>query len=312
MNIDRELTARVFDIEQFGLEDGPGIRMVVFFKGCSLRCRWCHNPESQHMECEMMFSQDRCLQCGACKDVCPSSAIQFDQESTLRVYLPEKCSMCCRCMKVCPQNAIDCVGYDIPLSSLVNKIIRAGPFHRRSGGGVTLSGGEPLLQVNLCKEFLRSCHEEGIHVAIDTSGHVGWAEIKNVLADTDLFLYDIKHLDSKKHQEWTGKSNQLILGNLERLVSAKANRTFSIIIRIPVVPGFNDTPIEINDILSFVKDLGRIDKVEVLPFHFYGKIKYQKLRRPYPMENYRPPEKDFLQKIKKMGEEKRLDISICG
>ena len=304
------LTARIFDIERFGLVDGPGIRTVIFFKGCPLRCQWCHNPESQSNQFEIMFSEDRCVRCGACKDVCPNGAIDYDTESKSRVYRSEKCTFCGRCAEACPRKAIELIGYDSQLNLLINEIVRGSPFYRRSKGGVTLSGGEPLLQPNLCRELLRLCRAEGIHTALDTSGYASWSDLCEVLPYTDLFLYDIKHMDDQKHKEGTGVSNALILDNLKKLVSVQDNGMFEIRIRIPVIPGFNANRNEIKDILVFVKSLGRIRDIEILPFHSYGISKYKKLKKECRFENTQGPAKDLLEEIKEIGQKEGLAIFL--
>lgn len=310
MNRSRGLTGRIFDIERFGLVDGPGIRTVVFFKGCPLRCQWCHNPESQSISFEIMFSEERCVRCGACKEACPNDAIHFDAELNSRGYLREKCALCGRCIEVCQTKALERVGYEVEIDSLMKEVLGGMPFYRRSGGGVTLSGGEPLLQVDFCKELLKACHEEGIHTSLDTSGYVGWEDLCQTLDNTGLFLYDIKHMDEKKHREGTGVSNAVILENLKKLVSARHHYSFEITIRIPVIPGFNANRGEIEEILLFVKDLRQIENVEILPFHHYGKMKYKKLGRDYLREKDKALPREFLEEMVSKGRREGLNVFL--
>ena len=306
-----ERQGRIFDIERFGVVDGPGIRTVIFIKGCPLKCQWCHNPESQSMEKEIIFSEELCIKCMECEKVCKDRAIVFKKTNskTIREYIAKKCTLCRKCIEVCPKKAIEIVGYDISAKLLVKEIIKNSAFFRRSGGGVTLSGGEPLAQLKFCKSVLRLCREEGIHTAIDTSGYRKWENISEILPLTDLFLYDVKHINNKKHQEHTGISNYLILDNLKKLVVAKKNIPFEIVVRIPVIPGFNATKGELFDILSFIKELKAIDSVEILPFHKYGASKYKKLFRMWEttggVDKVSP---ELLKEIEKEG--KRIGLKL--
>ena len=301
---------RIFNIERQGLVDGPGIRTVVFFKGCPLKCRWCHNPESQSARDEIMHTESHCSGCGTCVNICPHKAISIDPDSNKRLYRHEVCERCGTCVDVCPSRALEMVGQDIETETLVKEIVKASVFHRRSGGGVTLSGGEPLLQPDFCKALLTECRKEGIHTALDTCGHASWNIISDMLPMVDLFLYDVKHIDEQKHRDGTGVSNALILGNLEKLASHCRGGYSEITVRIPVVPGFNATLGEFKSILDYLKQLRTVRQLEILPFHHYGASKYIKLQKGYKVESLPPCDPEFLRKCVEMAEDKGFMVTL--
>lgn len=284
----------IFNIEYNGQVDGPGIRTVVFFKGCPLRCDWCHNPESQSDQNEILYNADDCLMCGTCAQACPQSAVTFASLENARIYAREKCKSCGICVQNCPVGAIEVAGYEIEVKSLVDEISKGVVFFRRSGGGVTVSGGEPLVQPEFCRELLAACRDEGIHTALDTCGFAKWQLILHVLPFVDLILYDVKHVNDQKHLAGTGVSNRLILNNLVNLAAECRDGFPEIVVRIPVVPGFNATLDEIGEILDFLKKIDTIRQVEILPFHRYGKSKYRKLQRNYLMDPYPILSEEFL------------------
>ncbi len=247
--------AIIFDIEKNSFVDGPGIRTTVFFKGCNLKCAWCHNPESQSFEPQMMFYRDKCTGCGKCKSVCAS---------------PEHCTLCGKCTLYCPAEARKVCGKEYTVDEVFNEIIKDKAFYENSGGGVTFSGGECMLQIDFLLEILKRCKENGIHTAIDTAGHISWGNFEKVLPFTDLFLYDIKIFDSEKHKKYTGVGNELILDNLKRLFEIGAK----IWIRIPVIPTVNDNKEEMQKIKAFIDNCGVAERVELLPYHKMGENKY--------------------------------------
>ncbi len=301
---------RIFNIERHGLVDGPGIRTVVFFKGCPLQCRWCHNPESQASHNEIMFSQDQCVGCGTCGTVCPQVAISFVKTTGERSHVRDKCAFCGTCVKACPAKALEVVGYEVDVDTLVGEINKGAIFHRRSGGGVTLSGGEPLLQTGFCKDLLESCRKEGIHTALDTCGHAPWETINSIFPLVDLFLYDLKHVDDKKHRYGTGVSNRLILDNLMKLAAQCHDGFPEIIVRIPVIPQFNDTLTEIGDILNFLIQLNGIRHVEILPFHHYGESKYRKLYMGYPFKGCPRSQSKFIEACVELAEKDGFNVLL--
>ena len=247
----------IFDVQRGSFADGPGIRTVFFFKGCALRCRWCHNPESQSGEKELLFYAEKCRHCGMCETVCPHHL--------------QACSLCGACAETCPHDARSLCGREESAQALYELAEKDRAFYDASGGGVTCSGGECMLQVDFLSELLHRCHAAGIHTAVDTAGDVPWQSFETVLPDTDLFLYDIKCLDERRHVEGTGVSNRRILENLRRL-SERAD----VLIRVPVIPGFNDG--ELPAIAAFVRTIRSVG-TELLPYHALGEHKYAALGR---------------------------------
>ncbi len=257
---------RLFDIQRNSFVDGPGIRTTVFFRGCNLRCIWCHNPESQSGEKYIFHYKNLCTQCGKCTSVCPNSAI----ENGIVDY--SKCVFCKKCELYCPNNALKLCGEDYSLEELFDIIKKDKKFYDNSGGGVTFSGGECMLYADELVEILKLCKGNGIHTCIDTAGNVPYENFEKVLPYTDLFLYDIKLIDSKKHKEYTGVSNELILDNLKRLFADNAK----IWIRIPVISGVNDSLEEMKTIKENLKGYNP-EKIELLPYHKMGENKYKAL-----------------------------------
>lgn len=268
----------IFDVKRFSIHDGPGIRTTVFLKGCPLRCLWCDNPESQHIAPRILFWQDRCLGCDACLDACPRSAIAVD-EGGRRTVLPDLCDFCGRCLEACYAEALEQVGRLVTVEEIVSLVEADTPFYEQSGGGVTLSGGEPLAQPAFSHSVLQESRKRGIHTAMETCGHASWEVWEALLPHLNLILYDVKAVDPAKHQRLTGLSNRLILDNLSRL--AQTNKR--IIIRRPVIPGCNDDPQGMHALARLVQELSRVDEVHLLPYHRLGQSKYEQLGRDYPM-----------------------------
>jgi pyruvate formate lyase activating enzyme len=271
--------ATVFDIQKFSVIDGPGIRTTVFFKGCNLRCEWCHNPESQHAYREMLFREERCRDCGKCTAVCPS---------------PQGCILCGKCERYCPTQAREIAGREYSIEALFTEILADRLFYETSGGGVTFSGGECMLQIDALSELLRLCRENGIHTAVDTAGCVPWESFQRVLPYTDLFLYDVKCIDEALHIKGTGVSNRLILENLCRLSQETDRR---IIVRVPVIGGYNDTDGEIRRIADFLAPL-RIESAELLPYHSMGEQKYRALGRE--AQHFTVPDAERMERFRTM------------
>ena len=208
----------IFDIHRFAIHDGPGIRTTVFFKGCMLNCLWCHNPESQSTQPQKLVRNSRCIRCGACVEACPQQGITLDDIGIQTDQ--QRCTLCGECVAVCFADASEMVGYETDVTTLMHTILSDRVFYEQSGGGVTFSGGEPLLQPGFLSEMLQACKKAGIHTAVDTSGYTSWKNLEAILEDTDLFLYDLKLMHDNRHQEFTGVSNRLILENLERLAQS--------------------------------------------------------------------------------------------
>lgn len=266
------ITGTIFDVKKYAIHDGPGIRTTIFFKGCPLRCRWCHNPESWGRHPELMFSSTRCIRCGACVESCPNHAIQME-DGRDPVTDTSLCKISACCVKVCPTQARRVAGYRVTVDEVVQEVVKDSVFYEVSGGGVTCSGGEPLMDPVFLKALLVAFQQEGLHTAVDTSLYAPKTVLDEILPYSNLLLCDIKQMDSNKHKEWTGVDNDLILENLEYLAQLGANIT----IRIPVVPGFNDTVDEIEKIAVFLDSLKTVRQVTLLPYNTGGVSKGQRL-----------------------------------
>ncbi len=263
----------VFDVKRYAIHDGPGIRTTAFMKGCPLSCLWCHNPESQSPTRELSFRVDRCTGCGACVSACPEAAIRMNDGQAITER--ECCTACGACVSVCPSDARSIIGDCWTVSALVDELSKDVLFFEQSGGGVTCSGGEPLFQSDFCSAVLRGCQERGIHTAVDTCGHAETRALLDVADVTDLFLYDIKMIDDRRHLEATGVSNGLLLENLQRLDRSGAR----IWVRVPLVPGINDDEENLVDVAEFVRTLSSVEALQVLPYHRGGEEKQRGLGR---------------------------------
>ncbi len=272
------MRAKIFDIQRNSFVDGPGIRTTVFLKGCNLNCKWCHNPESQLPKTQLLFYQSKCVSCGRCKEVCPHAL--------------KTCEWCGRCAVQCPTGAREVCGKEYTVEEVFCEVAKDRIFYQTSGGGVTFSGGECMLQIEFLREILKKCKEQGIHTAVDTAGDVPWEYFEKIMSVTDLFLYDIKCFSDNLHREGTGNSNELILQNLQKL-----SEQFSgdVIIRVPVIGGFNDREEELKQIATFVKKL-RYKKTELLPYHEMGNYKYEALGRQYT--SYYVPRQEEMEKYR--------------
>jgi len=293
----------VFDIERYATKDGPGIRTVVFLKGCNLQCEWCQNPESQNMNVEILFDKNKCRGCGRCVSACPVNAIYFEENSGLSID-KEKCINCGKCIESCFYGARQITGKEYTVAELMDKISKDKPFFDKSGGGVTFSGGEPLLQGEFLREIISECKKQNIHVAIETAGKVPTETFMNIINDIDLIYFDIKHVDEKKHKTYTHSDNYLIKKNLEIISGLHKN----IIVRIPVIPGFNSEEEDIMEIFNFLKNLKTLIGIELLPFHRLGESKYRFLDRIYKYEDVEPVGGETIEELKTYGMKLGLNI----
>jgi len=294
----------IFDIQRYAVHDGPGIRTLVFFKGCPLRCLWCDNPESQQRSVEIGFAKQNCIGCGKCFEVCPESALHWGEGRVDR----KKCTVCGKCTEVCFARALTLIGREITVTEVLREIERDRIFYRRSGGGVTFSGGEPLSQPEFLVAVIQSLRQVGIHTAIETSGYAPEHVIREVFPLLDLILYDIKHMNPEKHKAYTGVSNDRILDNL---VVASTLRT-EIIIRVPLIPGCNDSEDNIDQLVYFAKKLRAVREIHLLPYHRLGQHKYAKLGRSYPLDGVSPPPKERVVMLARRIEQQGFNCVIGG
>ncbi|SMC22071.1 pyruvate formate lyase activating enzyme [Desulfacinum hydrothermale DSM 13146] len=289
MQTDRKTQGILFNVQKYSVHDGPGIRTILFLKGCSLRCRWCSNPESQRLEPELAFNRDKCLgedHCQRCHSVCPNQALGVAQDGKMH-WIADNCRQCHACAQVCPNKALIVYGYKATVEQALRWVEEDEAFYSRSGGGVTLSGGEPLVQSDFALALLRESKRRRIHTCIETCGMVPWHVIREAAQHLDHVLYDVKLADSEKHRAATGAGNEVILDNLRRLKREYPN--LPITVRTPVIPGINDTPEDIRSIAQIVKDLGGT-RYELLGYHRMGTPKYVYLGRSYGVTEQNLPE----------------------
>ncbi len=303
----------IFDIQRYSIHDGPGIRTLVFLKGCPLRCQWCCNPESQRFAPEVEFRSSLCQQCGRCLTVCPRDAINRDLAVVNGAKIDKSlCDVCGLCAESCPTGTLRVVGRWRTVEEVLAEVLRDAAFYRRSGGGVTLSGGEPLAQAAFAGELLKACYLQNVGTAVETSGLVGWPVFERILPHTELFLYDLKHLDPDEHERLTGVSNRLILENAQRLVAAGAR----LVPRVPLIPPLNTSPENLAATADFVASLG-LKEVHLMPFHQLGKDKYRRLGRDYQLGEARglrdTPEGGALLRLARTAFARRgLEVHIGG
>ncbi len=269
------MKATIFDIQRGSFVDGEGIRTTIFFKGCNLRCKWCHNPEGLENVKEMLFYKDKCTGCKKCIEICKNTE--------------NGCTMCGKCALYCPNGAREIAGKEYTIAELLNEILKDKAYYENSNGGVTFSGGECMLQIDFLTEILKQCHSQGINTAIDTAGNVPYEYFERILPYTDTFLYDVKCITNSLHKEGTGVKNNLILDNLVRLLKTGAQIT----VRVPLIGGFNDTEEELAKIKAYLKKLS-IKNVEYLPYHEMAEHKYNALNILFT--KYQAPNKEVLGK----------------
>ncbi len=266
----------IFNIQKYSIHDGDGIRTTVFFKGCPLRCVWCHNPESQNFGPEILYDPAKCIGCGACLLLCPEKANRMENGSA--VLDRERCAACGKCLESCLGNARELAGRCYTVEELVRELEKDRAFYEESGGGVTLSGGEVMAQpMDYVEELMRRLFEKGYSVNIDTCGDVPYERFERILPYTDTFLYDIKAMSDQKHRKYVGTGNERILQNLQKL----SNDGARINLRLPLVDGLNTGREDILSLIGFLKSGVHVTKINLLPYHDFGRSKYARLEREY-------------------------------
>jgi pyruvate formate lyase activating enzyme len=296
----------VFNIQRYSIHDGPGIRTTVFLKGCPMNCLWCHNPESQKQRCEIMIKGERCIGCGECVKSCSYGAIS-GREGFLKTDSC-KCVLCGKCVEACPTEARSMAGKIMTVSEVIKQIEQDIIFYDESGGGVTFSGGEPLMQPEFLNSLLVCCQKRHIHTAVDTSGHASWDVLSGISQFVDLFLYDIKLMDDERHKKYMGVSNRLLLDNLKKLSWIHSD----IYIRLPLIPGINDDEDNINRTGEFISSLYNVKQVNILPYHGTAIDKYTRLGRRYALMNTLPPSEEAIARTKQILGKYGLNIKMGG
>lgn len=305
----QELSGVIFDIKKYSIQDGPGIRTTVFFKGCPLRCRWCHNPESQSTNLELLLRDNRCIHCEACQVVCTCNAIGDFLDDGCKPGMPPTdrnlCDLCGNCIDVCYSGARVWAGKVTTVSQVMREIQRDIPFYEQSGGGVTFSGGEPLMQAEFLHGLLIACKAENIHTVLDTCGYASWQTLKKIAPWVDLFLYDLKFMDDAQHKIYTGVSNAVIIDNLKQL----SEDGHKIMVRVPVVPGITDQKENIRRIAEYLFGFPRPPIIELVPYHSSAEAKYQALGREYTLAGMISPTVEQLESVMEIFRSYGLSVS---
>jgi pyruvate formate lyase activating enzyme len=279
---------QVLRIEKSSIYDGAGLRTVVFLKGCNLRCVWCSTPESQKMSAEKGFDAERCQNCGHCLAACPADALHPNNNGSLTTD-NQLCCNCFACVVACPYQAQLLYGQSMTVEQVLQEVRKDEIFYFHSGGGLTISGGEPLLQADFCAALLRACRASGIDTALETSFGIPWPQISKVLPDLDTLFVDLKHYNATEHQQWVGADNRQILANIRQ--AASLDLPFKLIIRIPVVPNVNDSAENLLATAEFCHSLPKLTALQLLPYHRLGTVTYSKLNREYALTDTKTPDK---------------------
>ena len=298
----------IFNIQHYAIHDGPGIRTIVFLKGCPLRCLWCQNPESQDSRPVVFFNAEMCTGCGMCVEACPEVAIQIidGKSRTDR----RRCMGNGKCADVCPNEARSLMGRYITAREVFEDVSADAIFYQNSDGGVTLSGGDPVAQPGFTVSILKLCREAGIHTAIETCGFSKWEVLKGILEYADLVLYDIKHMDSAKHKAYTGVPNELILENAKKI---HEELKLPMLARVPIIPGHNDSPENMESTAQFIaNDLGGSAKVHLLPYHRLGESKHERMEEFDKSTSIEPPSEEHMEGLRKIFESVGLTVAVGG
>ncbi len=297
----------IFDIKRYAIHDGPGIRTTIFLKGCPLRCQWCQNPEGQETYPEIILRSSRCAtECNECVSVCPRDAISKDGNS---IEIDKaKCDLCAKCEEVCVYEALEIVGREMTVQEVMEEIEKDRVFFDESGGGITFSGGEPLMHVDFLEALLKEIGKKNIHVTLDTSGYVAFEDLGRICDKVDLFLYDLKIMDDEKHEKYTGVSNKIILENLRKLTELGK----SVAVRIPLISGINDDNQSIHMFVDFLQSLKNIKQINLLSYHRGGCEKYKRLRKEKFAKTFNSPSDERIEDIKKIFTDSGFSVRTGG
>lgn len=293
----------IFDIQKYSVQDGPGVRTLVFFKGCHLRCKWCSNPEGMNPYPELMWVEAKCIHCGKCLNTCRNGVLSVNDRGGISVDY-DKCLVCGDCTQKCYAQALKMTGRYVTVDEIMPLLESDRAYYESSGGGITLGGGDPLYQPAFAKELLMACKEYGFDTAVETTACFKWETIEDVMGYVDTFLIDLKGMDDEMHIANTGVSNKIILSNIEKLSECGAN----ICIRVPVVPGYNSSESNITATAKFAAKLPTHPKVALLPYFNLGMSKYEQLGRIYPTRNVVPPEEEYMEKLRTLVKKNSFKI----
>jgi pyruvate formate lyase activating enzyme len=304
-----EPTGLVSDFQRFSIHDGPGIRTIVFLKGCPLHCAWCANPETISVRPEIMLIPHNCIGCGRCYEVCPGSCLgeadgRISSIDRDRCLLPQ----CGKCQHVCYANAINISGRFLSVAEVMDVVLKDSEFYARTGGGVTFSGGEPFAQPVFLLELARTAKMLNLHTAVETCGHVNWNTLSPVLDCLDYVLYDLKHMDPDRHIQGTGVNNRIILENVKRIDAAGK----PIRIRLPLIPGFNDSEENVRATADFIAGFSNLDALDILPYHRMGEPKWGQLHQEYQLHGVTPPDKDRVYELADIARSYGIEVTVGG
>nr|MDO8098439.1 glycyl-radical enzyme activating protein [Candidatus Njordarchaeota archaeon] len=298
--------AMIFNIQKFSTEDGPGIRTTVFLKGCPLRCLWCHNPEGLALHPEIVWYDVKCVGCGECTKTCPEGAITKTSEGL--VTNRTLCKNCGKCAETCTSGARELIGKVMTVDQVLQEVEKDKVFYDTTGGGVTLSGGEPAIYPEFATELFKKCKNGSIHTALNTSGYAKWETLERILRYTDLVLYDLKQMDPRKHIEQVGVPPQLIWKNLKEIDGARK----PIWIRTPVIPSYTDDEENIRKIAEFISELKNVERWDLLPYHKFGEPKMVRLGREYILKGLEPPSEESMLRLKGIAGSYEIKNVTCG
>jgi pyruvate formate lyase activating enzyme len=300
------VVGRILRVQRFCIHDGPGIRTTVFLQGCALRCKWCHNPESQEQKTALMFNESLCKGCGLCMTKCKSDVHSF-VDGDHKVDF-QKCNACGECLKICVPEALSLHGKEESVDEIVRQIVKDMDYYKSSGGGVTISGGEPLRQPEFVMSLSNRCHAEGLTVFLDTCGFATESVFNEVADVVDGFLYDVKLIDPEEHKLWTGMGNDLILGNFQKAVSTGK----TVRLRIILIEGLNDTEANLTGLLALTKKVGFSGPIDIMPYHRMGAGKYRNMGKEYEMEGVAPPSPETIGRVKAFFVAAGFAVTVYG